>query len=191
MKRRDGLKIVGAVGATCAFPFSADELYGQHVHPPLAAAAQAPAGPYTPKSFSAAEFALVSRIADLIIPATDTPGAVAAGVPAYIDGVVQNNPQHLPRFREGIWWIERVAREKFDTPFGSLTEAQQIGILTPLCEAVDAGRVENDGERFFRLMKNMTADGYYTSRVGLVEELGYKGNTVLASFPECTHPEHR
>jgi hypothetical protein len=36
----------------------------------------------------------------------------------------------------------------------------------------------------------MTADGYYTSRVGLVDELGYKGNTVLAAFPECTHPEH-
>ena len=53
--RRESLKIIGAIGTTCAFPFSADELYGQHVH--TAAAAQtAVEGPYTPKSFSAAEF---------------------------------------------------------------------------------------------------------------------------------------
>jgi hypothetical protein len=44
--------------------------------------------------------------------------------------------------------------------------------------------------RFFRLVKNLTADGYYTSRVGLLEELGYSGNTALAKFPTCTVPEH-
>ena len=43
--------------------------------------------------------------------------------------------------------------------------------------------------RFFRLLKNLTADGYYTSRVGLVEELGYRGNAALAAFPSCTTPE--
>ena len=43
---------------------------------------------------------------------------------------------------------------------------------------------------FFRLLKNLTADGYYTSRVGLVDELGYKGNTALPQFPSCTVPEH-
>jgi glucoside 3-dehydrogenase (cytochrome c) hitch-hiker subunit len=44
--------------------------------------------------------------------------------------------------------------------------------------------------RFFRLIKNLTADGYYTSRVGLIEELGYAGNTALARFPACPVPEH-
>ena len=44
--------------------------------------------------------------------------------------------------------------------------------------------------RLFRLMKNLTADGYYTSRIGLVDELGYTGNTALASFPSCTIREH-
>ena len=43
--------------------------------------------------------------------------------------------------------------------------------------------------RFFRLVKNLTADGYYTSRAGLIEELGYSGNTALARFPNCTIPE--
>ena len=44
--------------------------------------------------------------------------------------------------------------------------------------------------RVFRLVKNLTADGYYTSRIGLIDELGYTGNTALASFPSCTISEH-
>ena len=44
--------------------------------------------------------------------------------------------------------------------------------------------------RLFRLMKSLTADGYYTSRIGLVDELGYTGNTALAIFPSCTIREH-
>ena len=44
--------------------------------------------------------------------------------------------------------------------------------------------------RFFQLVKNLTADGYYTSRTGLLEELGYTGNSALAKFPACSVPEH-
>src|SRR5260370_13373217 len=99
--RRESLKIIGAIGTTCAFPSSADELYGQHVHPP-AAAQTAVEGPYTPKSFSAAEFEVISQIAERIIPATGTPGAIGAGVPRYIDTVVSANPEHKKRFAAGL-----------------------------------------------------------------------------------------
>jgi hypothetical protein len=44
--------------------------------------------------------------------------------------------------------------------------------------------------RMFRLIKSLTADGYYTSRVGLLDELGYVGNTAQARFPACSVPEH-
>ena len=185
--RRESLKIIGAVGATCAFPFSADSLYGQHVHPDPGAVQTAPAGPYKSKNFDEQEFAVISRIADLIIPSTDTPGAVAAGVPRYIDDVVTANPGHKARFRAGLKWLDAAAGGQFmDEP-----EAKQIAILKPLSEAVDGDRAKSDGEKFFALMKNMTADGYYTSRIGLVQELGYKGNTVLEAYPECTHQEHK
>lgn len=189
--RRESLKIIGAVGTTCAFPFSADSLYGQHVHPAPAPVQIAPAGPYRAQNFGEADFAVISRVADLIIPPTDTPGAVAAGVPRYIDEVITANPGHKARFRAGLKWLDSAASGKFGKKFLDLEEAQQISILQPLSEAVDGGRAQSDGERFFSLMKSMTADGYYTSRIGLVQELGYKGNTVLAAFPECNHPAHR
>ena len=52
-----------------------------------------------------------------------------------------------------------------------LTEAQQIAMLEPLCDAADEGRASTQGELFFRAIKNMTADGYYTSKAGLSRSL--------------------
>jgi hypothetical protein len=176
--RRDSLKIIGAIGATCAFPFSADELYGQqHVHPP--AATVVPAGPFTPKFFSEEEIKVISRVADLIIPSTDTPGAVAAGVPKYIDSVVAGNRSLQKEIRAQL--------PAFSVGFLALDESQQIAKLTPLSDAVDKGEDKPGSEAaLFRALKNLTCDGYYTSQIGLVQELGYKGNQALASFPGCT-----
>jgi hypothetical protein len=229
--RRETLKILGAIGATCAFPFSADELYGQHVHDKDAKPGPRTAA-YQPTFFGTVEYALISRVADLIIPPTETAGAVAAGVPEYVDRVVSLNPEHQGPMRAGLEWIDDRSRELFAARFLDAGEAQQIQILQPLSDEVDrqqratllaryrgagagpggtfyAPRTEKTESElrpaapaapavspadvpvsFFRLIKNLTADGYYTSRVGLLDELGYKGNTVLMAFPSCTVPEH-
>jgi gluconate 2-dehydrogenase gamma chain len=224
--RRETLKILGAIGATCAFPFSADELYGQHVHEKGAKPAALRPDAYKPTFFGTVEYELVSRLADLIIPETDTAGALGAGVPAYVDRVVSLNPEHQGLMRAGLEWIDDRSRELFAERFLSVSEAQQIQMLEPLSDEVDrrqraalTARYQGGGTggtfytpmtdkteteqrpdpavapadvpvRFFRLVKNLTADGYYTSRVGLLDELGYKGNTALLKFPSCTVPEH-
>jgi len=183
-RRREALKIIGAISSTCAFPFSAAELYGQHEH---AAGAEAP--PPRPRFFKAGELATVTRIADLIIPATATPGAVAAGVPAYVDSLVAAAKQHQQTFRAGLRWLDQTSRVRHGKAFVDLTEPQQTALLTPLCEAADAGRLTGPAEKFFHAMKAMTADGYYTSRIGMTQELGFSGGAVLAEFPGCPH-EH-
>ena len=71
----------------------------------------------------------------------------------------------------------------------SLPEERQVQILQPLSDQADrrprpAG--ENLPVQFFRTLKNLAADGYYTSHAGLVQELGYQGNAVLTQFPACT-----
>ena len=66
--RREALKIIGAIGTTCAFPFASGELYGQHQHPPEGK--QAEAG--KPEFSTDAEFAVLSRIADLIVETVRT-----------------------------------------------------------------------------------------------------------------------
>ncbi|HKW96391.1 MAG TPA: gluconate 2-dehydrogenase subunit 3 family protein [Bryobacteraceae bacterium] len=184
--RRETLRIIGAIGSTCAFPFGANNLYGQHQHA-HGSATQEPQAPYQPKFFTPSEYQTLARLTDVIIPPTDTPGASAAGVPAYIDYVVVHNSEHQKPMREGLAWLDRQSGGK---QFIELSEQQQIAILQPLSEAIDRGPAKTAAERFFRMIKSMTADGYYTSQIGLVEELGYKGNTALPSFPGCQHPEH-
>jgi hypothetical protein len=53
------------------------------------------------------------------------------------------------------------------------------------------GGVLKDSDPFSKLLKGLTIDGYYTSKEGLTQELGWHGNTFLADFPGCTHPEHQ
>jgi hypothetical protein len=220
--------MLGAISVTCAFPFAGDELYGQHVHPTLA---QTPApGSYTPAFFTPAEYTVVSRLTDVIIPPTDTPGASAAGVPEYIDRVVALNAEHQPLVRAGLAWLGRQASARYSRDFLELGEAEHVAILQPLSDALDRQQrealqrrfrtepkrgtvyyvavtdrdalarspssvpvtLDQDPDlpiRFFRLIKNLTADGYYTSRQGLLEELGYTGNTALGKFPSCSVPE--
>jgi hypothetical protein len=223
--------MLGSIGLTCAFPFDGDELYGQHVTVHVAQAGSTT--PYQPTFFTSDEYALVSRVTDVLIPQTATPGAAAAGVPEYIDRVVSLNKEHQSLIRAGLGWLEQQAKSRYSRDWMSLEESEQIAILQPLSDEVDRQRREQQRQRFrpdakgtlvyyvpvtdknvptpaananrppvsndasdkdfpirlFRLLKNLTADGYYTSRVGLVEELGYSGNTMLGRFPSCSVPE--
>jgi hypothetical protein len=188
--RRSVLKIFGAIGATCAYPFASDELFAQTEAPHH----HIPAPPQTgtePRFFNQGDFAMISRIADLIIPETDSPGAIGAGVPAYIDLVISRNGDQQRVAADGLRWLDSEAQRIDGKKFIDLAEPQQLSILEPLCESADNidGPARGRNVQFFALMKSLTADGYYTSRAGLIEELGYKGNTALASFPACV-PEH-
>jgi hypothetical protein len=168
--RRETLKIIGAIGTTCAFPFASDELYGQHAHP----AGGAQSGYGEPLFFTKEEMGAIARITDLIIPETDTPGAAGAGVPGYIDYVVSSNAEWKSLFREGL---------------AELRGLDVAGLLAVMEKYIDRPG-EDRPTRFWRAMKGMTADGYYTSKVGLADELGYKGNSVRESYPSCEVPEH-
>lgn len=198
-QRRETLKIIGAVSSTCAFPFAADELFAQHQHGSGTPAAL----PAKPQFFSEAEMAVVGRMADLIIPDTDTPGAVKAGVPAYIDYVVSRNAEAQKLCRAGLKWLVGECTRKHGRVFTDIEEAAQLAILQPLCDQADRAnqwvRTEHPRPRkaktlpvevaFFRTIKSLTADGYYTSQQGLMGELHYQGNAVLGEFPTCVH-EH-
>ncbi len=180
--RRQMLKLFGAISATCTFPFAGAELYGQSEHQR-----------HVPQSGSRflndGDFQTISRIADLIIPETTTPGAVGAGVPAYIDLVISRDSLHQALVADGLRWLDAQAKEKGATQFLELDERTQLSILEPLCEAADSESMPGRNVQFFALIKRLTADGYYTSKIGLIDELGYKGNTARDSYPACVH-EH-
>jgi hypothetical protein len=70
--------------------------------------------------------------------------------------------------------------------FLSLTPDQQVAILTPV-----SVETSSPGGKFFKLAKDVTIDAYYSTREGLLTELGWHGNTFLKEFKGCTHPEHQ
>lgn len=136
--------------------------------------------PVAPTVLSAAELAWVVALVDVIIPRTDTPGASDAGVPAFIDRRLVSNAPLATRFRDGMKSLDAEANRKFGAAFPAITPAQQVELLTPM-----------EQDPFFQLVKEMTIDGYYSSKAGLTQELGWHGNTFLTEFKGCTHPEHQ
>ena len=67
-----------------------------------------------------------------------------------------------------------------------ITEAQQVALLKAFSQEQGTSRAA-----FFKTMKDQTIDGYYGSKEGLTQELGWNANTFLKEFPGCTHPEHK
>lgn len=141
---------------------------------PVGLAGQAP---YRPKSLPQDQFRLVSILVDLIIPPSDTPGAAAAGVDRYIDEELAANEQRRTAFLRGLALLEQER-------FASLASQLQVDLLARYSKESGAA-----GE-FFRLLKDLTVDGYYSTEIGLVKDLGYRGNAFLREFPGCRHPEH-
>jgi gluconate 2-dehydrogenase gamma chain len=108
----------------------------------------------------------------------------------YIDIVIARDTDHQLLVADGLSWLDSEAgRLVANKKFVELREEQQLSILQPLCEAADANSSVARNVQFFALLKRLTADGYYTSKIELIDELGYKGNIARGSFPDCIH-EH-
>jgi len=185
MKRRDLIKtaVLGAGSAAAA--------QAQHVHvktiAPAQAAAAGAAEAWTPQVFDEHQNATVIQLTELIIPETDTGGGKAAKVNEYIDLMLHDVAEDKGHsFLMGLGWLDGYALEKHKKPFVKLSESQQVAILETLDAADDEDEDLAPGGAFFRQVKKMTVDGYYTSKIG-IDELNKNG--VPSTFA-CTHGSH-
>jgi Gluconate 2-dehydrogenase subunit 3 len=137
---------------------------------------------YEPKFFSREEMQLLDAFTAILIPTDETPGAREAHVVPFIDFVVNAAAEFEPELQQE--WHGSV-RHLGEHEFGNLSGAQQVEFV----EKISHGGV--DGHATYELIKDMTVHAFYTSRVGLIEVLEYKGNAYLTEFPGCSHPEHR
>jgi hypothetical protein len=160
-----------------------------HTH---AAAPAAATAPWTPKVFDVHQNDTVVTITELIIPQTETPGAKAAKVNEFIDLVLSDaQPAERKEFFRGLSWMDARAQELFGTDFVSATPEQQTALLTIVSSGKNKSTSDQIGVEFFEAVKGMTVTGYYTSEIGLRQELGEDGNLFFASYPGCQHPEHK
>ncbi|MEK7832411.1 MAG: gluconate 2-dehydrogenase subunit 3 family protein [Acidobacteriota bacterium] len=191
VSRRDALKGI-AVGVGASLPvLNTNVLANDHQHEGHKAAAPAAAKKTAPKFFKADQMALIATISELIIPTDDhSPGAIAAEVPAFIDLMISESPAETKKlWTDGLMAVDAKSQSANGATFNKASKDKQVALLTEISK--NEAKPATTEEKFFKAIKNMTIDGYYTSKIGIHQELKYKGNTYLKEFKGCTHPEHQ
>ena len=192
MTRREAIKSIGAgVGVIAALPVIGGNAAAQVAHDHARAQKASDEKPQPLRFFTEEENKTVIEMSERIIPADDSsPGAKAARANEFIDLLVSESPEETQRtWREGLAAINKKSRDMFGAAFAAASADQQIELLKEISKNEKSPTTVE--ERFFRTIKYATIDGYYTSEIGIHEELRYKGNTYLKEFTGCTHPEHQ
>jgi Gluconate 2-dehydrogenase subunit 3 len=190
MTRRDAAwAILRAAAVVGGQEFFSDWMRAAQVHNH---GSHAPAEPdrwtsYKPKFFSPEDFRNLDAFTALLIPTDETPGAREAHVTPFIDFVVNAAAEYAPEmqndWRTAMDWLR--ARH-----FAELPAGEQFSLLQLISEGEHDAANRQQGFDVYRIIKDMTVHAFYTSRVGLVDGLEYKGLAYLTEFPGCNHPEH-
>jgi gluconate 2-dehydrogenase gamma chain len=127
--------------------------------------------------FSVAEMATIKILVDIIIPADGKSGSASqAGVPDFIEFISKDMPQHQTPLRGGLMWLDSLSKKTFDKKFTALSTENRLKIVDLIAYPQKAKPEHSQGVGFFNLLRNLTATGFFTSKIGM-EDLGYKGNT--------------
>jgi len=192
MDRREALRriVIGSAGAAVV-PAWVDALSETALAQP-GTAGQPGAPGWTPRVLTPHQNATVTELAELIIPRTDTAGARDARVNEFIDTVLDDAaPAERDAFLQGLDWMDRRSSEAFGADFIDAAPVEQTALLTILSSPDNTSLADREGVAFFEAVKRLTVTGYYTSEVGMREELGDDGTLHFAEKRGCLHPEHR
>src|ERR1700730_13197933 len=153
-----------------------------------------PVARYSPQFFNADEFRTVEILAAMIIPTDDAPGAKEAQVANYIDFVVFSAAEFEPllqrKWIDGLAFLGRESQKQFNKSFREADEVDRVKLLTDMSAPERDPKAKHEGFAFFSVVKDMTVEGFYTSKIGLIDVLDYQGMNYMPDFPGCTHPEH-
>jgi hypothetical protein len=165
VNRRDALRTIGLLLGTAVSPAVARA---------VGAGYAAPAAGQALRTLTAPQGELLATLAELIIPATDTPGARAARVDAFIDGLLADiyTAEERDRFLAGLADVDARARAAHGVPFLETTPEQQVAVLSAL-EQEGRQTADRQTRPFFPWLKELTLTGYYTSEIGASQELRY------------------
>lgn len=137
-----------------------------------------PATPSVAKLFEPDMQNYLGEIAETILPATSTPGAKAAGVGEFIPVMVRDcyTPEHQQVFLEGLNTINKLSKEKYQQDFEKLTAEQKTELFISLDQEqkdYQKSKAEDAAPHYFRMMKELTLLGFFTSKEGATKALRY------------------
>jgi gluconate 2-dehydrogenase gamma chain len=188
VSRRDVLKSL-SIGAAATsvlrvIPLQAAE-YAHHMI--TAEKAVSNVGVYTPKYFPPPQYKTLQLLCETIFPAdADSGGAIEAGAPEFIDLLTSENKDFQLKLGGGLMWLDSTCTDRYGNTYLECNASQQTEILDRI--AYRKNIVEDaslgQGVEFFSLLRNLAADGFFTSKIG-IQYLGYIGNGYLPEFPGC------
>jgi gluconate 2-dehydrogenase gamma chain len=176
--RRSILKTLAAGAA--ALPIVGQDLPPVHPHSAIRVTTK-----YRYRYFRPEQLDTLDALTETIIPTDEhSPGAKAAGVSEYIDAIIADAPESTKEFwNNGLAMANDMAENSFGKPYAQCSANEQFAIMSELA-AYENNPSSGEGQ-FFIALKRATIDGYYTSRVGIHQDLQYQGNQALEAFPGC------
>jgi gluconate 2-dehydrogenase gamma chain len=126
--------------------------------------------------FTPREMATITLLGDIIIPKDDVSGSASdAKVPAFIEFIVKDMPEHQVPMRGGLRWLDMLCLKRYNNSFSDCNKQQQMEMVDAIAWPKKAIPEMKPGVAFFSLMRNLTATGFYTSEIG-GKDVGYIGN---------------
>ncbi len=189
LSRREALRMTLAAALTASLPLRLARAQEVEITPGAARLASLTGSDWKPIFLTDEQAHMTALIAEAIIPRTNTPGAIDASAHEFIDLILSvDNERNQGKFVEGIQWMDDRSRAVYGVGFVDASDEQRLEILTSISD--DNKKVEKevkDGWRFFKDIKRRTLDAYYTSREGLIEELGRPEGHTHKPYMGCRH----
>jgi hypothetical protein len=180
--RREVLKVLLAAPAAT---FAWSDAEAAQAAASAQAARAAAAKPFVPTFFTATEFKLVSVLSDIVIPKDDRSGsATDAGVPEFMDFMMIDQPARQVAMRGGLAWLDVECQKRFDKTFLGCTDAERTAVLDDIAWPSKAKPEFAHGVAFFTNFRDLTASGFWTTRMG-IDDLQYMGNRSVARWNGC------
>jgi gluconate 2-dehydrogenase gamma chain len=186
ISRRDVLRTL-AVGATTGSVLTMIPAQAAEFAHNLVQKEKAAAGKYAPKFFPAKQYETLVSLCDTIIPRDETSGgAVEAGAPEFIDLITSENVEYQTQFGGGLMWLDNHCIDEFGKVYMECAPERRQTTLDLIAYRKNGkARPElQQGIAFFAALRDMTCDGFYTSKIGIAD-LQYIGNTSRTEFPGC------
>jgi gluconate 2-dehydrogenase gamma chain len=188
ISRRDVLRNLGVAAAGGSvlqiIPAHAAELAHKMIQQEKAAST---GRTYQPKFFPAHQYQTLSFLCGAILPKDDASGgAVEAGAPEFIDLLTSENDKYQIALGGGLMWLDNFCADRYGRTFLECAPEQKEEVLGLIAYRKNAltDPTLSQGIAFFAKLREMTCDGFYTSKIG-IEDLKYIGNTALSAFPGC------
>lgn len=126
--------------------------------------------------FTDKEMVMITMLADIIIPTDEISGSASdAGVPDFIEFMAKDYPRFQRPLRGGLMWLNNLSLKTYSRNFVDLNPEQHLELIDRIAWPDKAEEDMIYGVKFFNLMRNLTATGFFTSEMG-VKDIGYQGN---------------